>query len=131
MLGFVHMGAQYNNHEYSVTRTVSTRSGETLAGHFALVYDYSWQDDGKTQIAFLCDERGNIYRVQILSTNAVLQQPFAVAKLSIGVLGSALLEAFTNDISSSDRAKLQAIINDADPKAMLELGLRLRQTFAR
>jgi hypothetical protein len=131
VLGFVHMGARYEGNAYSTTLKVTTRSGETLDGHFALVYDYSWESDGNTQIAFLCDPRGDIYDVRILRTNAVLSQPYAVAKLSIDLLGNTLLEAFKSDLKESDRAKLQTIIRDCDPEAMLKLGLKLRQLFAR
>jgi hypothetical protein len=130
VLSFVHMGASYDGHTYSSTRTV-TRNGETVAGHFALVYDYSWQDDGKTQIAFLCDEQGDVYRVQIMRTNAKFSQPFAVAKLSIDLLGNALLEAFKEKMSETDRAQLQTLIRDSNPQAILELGLKLRQAFGR
>jgi hypothetical protein len=130
VLSFVHMGAQYDGNDDSGVRTV-TRNGETVTGHFALVYDYSWEGDGNTQIAFLCDQRGDVYEVQILRTNAVLSQPYAVAKLSIDVLGNALLEAFKDNVSSSDRAQLQTMIRNADPKAILEMGLKLRQAFGR
>jgi hypothetical protein len=129
VLSFDHMGAQYRGHEYSGTIAVTTQSGTTLAGHFALVYEYSWEDDGHDKIAFLCDQRGNVYEVQVLKSNGELSRPFVFAKVSIDVLGSALLEAFKDNISKSDRAKLQTMINNSDPKSILELGLKLRQTF--
>jgi hypothetical protein len=128
VLGFVHMGASYDGSTYAGVRPV-VRNGETVSGQFAVVYDYAWQSDGKTRIAFLCNEQGDVYRVQILYTNATLQHPFAVAKLSIDVLGTAILEAFKNKMNETDRAQLQTLIKDSDPQAILELGLKLRQAF--
>jgi hypothetical protein len=42
--------------------------------------------------AFLCDRRGNVYEVQVTDTNAILNQPFATANLTIKVLGNLLIE---------------------------------------
>ncbi len=129
VLGFVHLGARYDGHELASVRTV-TRQGTPVPGHFALVYDYSCENDGRTQIAFLCDHGGKVYDVQILDHNGVLNTPYTLAKLSIDVLGNALLDAFKDNMSSSDRSQLQTMIRNADPEAMLKMGLRLRQAFA-
>jgi len=128
VLGFVHMGAQYNGHEIVERRSVS-RKGREVPGHFALVYDFDWEADGSTQLAFLCDADGDIYDVQVLRTNAFLNSPYDLAKLSIAVLGELILEAFKEKMTAEDRQQLQTFVKNADPESMLELGLRFRQAL--
>ena len=128
ILGFVHMGARYNGHEVVERREVA-RKGRMLPGHFALVYDFDWEADGTTQLAFLCDADGDVYDVQVLKTNAFLNSPFDLAKLSIAVLGEVILEAFKDNMTAKDKEQVQSFIKNADPEAMLELGLKLRQAL--
>lgn len=130
VLGFVHMGARYDGHEL-VELVGVKRNGRPVPGHFALVYGYDWQGDGSTRIAFLCDREGSVYEMQVLDHNGVLNRPFDLAKLSIAVLGEALLEAFREQMTDSDQALLRRIVRDADPKSLLELGLTFRQAISK
>jgi hypothetical protein len=107
----------------------SNATAKSLSGHFALVYQYKWEGDGKTSLAFLCDPRGDIYQVQVLKSNGVANAPFVLSKLSISVVGSGLLQAFNDKISSEQRAQLETIIADADPKALLQVVLQIRQAL--
>lgn len=130
VLGFVHFGSRYDGHAYKEIRQV-TREGERVPGHFALVYRYKWEGNGRTDVAFLCDAQGNIYEVQTIWTNAVLNQPFLTANLTIKVLGNALIEAFKKQMKESERKEIQKLVDDADAKGLLEWSLKFQQALSR
>jgi hypothetical protein len=122
VLSYVHFGAHYHGHRY--VKTLDINDG---VGAFGLVYRYWWEDDGITDIDFLCTEKGFVYGVKITDTNAVWSQPFFVANTSISVLGNALIEAYRDKLSESDRRQLHDLVNRADAKGLLEWSLRLDQ----
>jgi hypothetical protein len=130
VLTLVHMGARYDGHEFNSVQKVN-QADEILRGHFALIYDFRWEGDGLTKLAFICDPRGHVYGVQVLDSNGVINTPFALSKLSLDVVGNGLVEAFKDQMSSQDRARLKALISNADPKAMLEMLLQIRQAVER
>ncbi len=131
ILGYVHFGAKYKDHNYKEIRTVKDAEGKLRKGYFALIYTFEWEDDGETNVAFLCDPAGKIYRVQIVDTNAVLQQPFLTANVAIKVLGNLLAEAFKEKMTKAERKDLQKLIDDADAKAMLEWSLAFQQALGK
>ena len=130
VLGYVHMGATYRGHQYLRTVLLKDRNGDLIDGEFALVYRFKWEDDGSTDIAFLCDAKGNIYAVQIMHTNAVLNQPFVLADATIKLLGRALIEANKKNMTDDDRRQVQRLVDEADAKGMLEWSLRFEQLFS-
>jgi hypothetical protein len=124
ILSYVHFGADYHGHRYLKTLAVSGSASD-----FALVYRFNWEDDGVTDVAFLCDRGGSVYQVQIVETNAVLSRPFFLANASISVLGNGLIEYYKDKLSEEDRRQLHKLVNDADAKGLLEWSLRLQQVF--
>lgn len=131
ILGFVHFGAQYRGHEYVKTLAVKNGNEDTVAGHFALVYRFHWEEDGITDVAFLCDARGRVYKVQAMSTNAFLSPPFGLAQISISLLGNIVMDAYKDKMSASDRRFFRKLVDDADAKAMLEWSLAFDQALSR
>jgi hypothetical protein len=125
--GFAHFGTQYLGHKYIKTLNVNDGKGNKMLGHFALVYEYNWTDGGNTQLAFLCDAGGQLYKLQVMKSNGVFQQPFAVANLSIKVIGEALYEGLKDKITDGDRRLLRKLVDDADAQGLLLLGLRVQQ----
>jgi hypothetical protein len=106
-----------------------TSQGKRVPGHFALVYHFDWQDDGKTQLGFLCDAKGNVYEVQLVKSNASLNQPFTLANTTLKVLGNLLIEAFKDKMTAAEKKQVQKIVDDADAKAMLEWSLKFQQAL--
>jgi hypothetical protein len=129
VLSYVHMGAKYGGHIYKETRTVKDGQGNPVKGHFGLVYTFKWEDDGVTDLAFLCDDAGNVYKLQILSTNAVLNQPFSLSNGAIKVLGNLLIEAYKGQMNEAQKKQLEKLVADADAKALLEWSLKFQQAF--
>lgn len=125
--GFVHFGTKYLGHGYAKTLTVKDGTGNILAGHFALAYDFDWTDGGKTQLAFLCDAKGNVYKVQVMACNGVFQQPYALANLSIQIVGEALYDALKEKLSEGDRKLVRKLIDDVDAQGLMQFGLRVQQ----
>ena len=97
--------------------------------HFALVYRMNWENDGVTNVAFLCDGKGSVYEVQILGTNAILQQPYTLANASITIVGNLILEAFRDRLSEEEMRQVKAMIDNPNARGLLEMGLKLQQTF--
>jgi len=124
ILSYVHFGVDYTSHRYQ--KYVALENG-----NFALVYEYKWKstENGVTDVAFSCDSDGNIYEVSIVYTDAVLNQPFLMANLSIKVLGNLLLENYADKMSKEDRRLAQQLVDNPNAKRLLELSLRIEQAF--
>jgi hypothetical protein len=120
MLNYLHLGAAYHGHRY-----VKTIPGD--GGSFALVYRFNWESDGVTDVAFLCDEQGNVESMRIEYSNGQISQPFALANLTIGVVGKAVFEAFKDQMTVSDQRKVHQLIQNADAKSLLEWSLHFQQ----
>jgi len=127
VLGYVHLGATYQGHQYVDTRGVVDAGGREIPGRFALVYRFSWDKDGSSDVGFLCDSNGRVYGVRIVSSNAILQQPFFFANKTIQVLGNLVISALKDNMSEEETNAVQQFVNEADAKGLLELVLRLEQ----
>ena len=121
---FVHFGAKYTSHTYKQIDTVKNRPG-----HFVLVYDFVWQPGGETTLAFFCDPKGNVYAVQVDKSNGVLQAPYAVANLTIQVVGNLVLDQFRNQMTNMEIQQAEQSINNPNARGLLELNLKLEQVF--
>ena len=125
ILSFVHFGATYNSHEYVETRNVVDGSGNTIYGDFALVYRFHWENDGITDVAFFCHPSGQIYKSQVVWTNAKFARPFVWANLSIQIVGRMVVNS-DNNMSDSDRELAIKLIDDADAHGLLDLWLTMQ-----
>jgi len=123
ILGYLHFGADYRGHEYRETLPV----GYANDGRFALVYRFWWENDGITDVAFLCDPRGNVEEVRVTYTNAHFSQPFALADVTIQVLGNILIRAYQDKMSTFERKMVQKFVDNADAKGLLEWSLKFQQ----
>jgi hypothetical protein len=127
VLEFLHMGKEYRGHRFKEIRTVKDGDGELIPGHFALVYRYHWGTDGVTDLAFLCDGGGLVYRAEVMQTNAFLNEPFLVANASIKLLGNLLLVALADELDQDNLRLLNQFVTAADAQGMLAWALRLEQ----
>jgi hypothetical protein len=127
VLSFVHFGAAYKGHAFVRTLPVNDAAGCQLPDDFALVYRFQWEDDGVTEVAFLCDGQGRVYKTQIMNSNGRLQQPFAMANLAIQVLGNAITDSLRDSLTDKDRAELKRLVESADAQGLLNVYLRLGQ----
>lgn len=131
ILGYVHFGTKYVRHKYAETRFVTDGDGKKVPGHFALIYTFDWNADGTSDVAFLCDRRGNVYEVQVIDHNAVINQPFGVANATIQILGNLIIEAFKDQMTADEKRQIQKAVDGADAKSLLEMSLKLQQTFGK
>lgn len=127
VLSYVHAGTTYVRHAYKEpVRGVSGPDGKTIPGHFALVYAFDWNRDGASDVAFLCDRRGNVYDVKVIYCNGIINQPFGVANTTIKLLGAVIRESCKTE---ADKREVQRLIDNADAKGLLVLGLKLQQSI--
>ena len=129
VLSFMHLGADYRSHKYLDTRYVTDSDGDRIPGEFAVCYRFTWytSDEGETDVAFFCDPDGTVTGMKVLRTNAVIQQPFAIADATIQIVSAALMEAFGDEMTSEDRRIVSRLIQNADSKGLMEMGIRFRQ----
>ena len=127
VLSFVHFAADYKGHAFLDRRRVVDEKGNVLPNEFALVYRFTWENDGETDVAFLCDAAGAITQVKVVRTNALFQQPFALADAAIKVLGDAIVKAMGDNVKEQDRANLQKLVDEADSRGLLVAYLRMGQ----
>lgn len=127
-LNFVHAGTDYHGHEYLETQPVFDGNGRQTS-QFKLLYRFRWEDDGVTDVAFVCDARGVVYGVLIQRTNAEWNQPFALADLGIQLLGNAVIQANKDNMSPAERKLARRLVDDADAHGLLELSLRWKQLY--
>lgn len=130
VLGFLHAGARYRGHQLKAVTSVEDGAGNRVPGHLALVYHYRWGNDGFTDVAFLWDEDGALYDALVVRTNAILSQPFALARASIALLGAVVLEAFDEHLTAQDRRLLRRLVEAADVRTLMVWNLRFQQAFS-
>ena len=92
-----------------------------------LIYRFWWADDGITDAGFLCDLSGRVQQVQVISTNAVLSQPFLFANASLKLLAAAILEELKDHMSTAERKLLKWMVDNSNSKMLLEWDLKLAQ----
>lgn len=131
--GYVHLGASYTTHEVQSVRYVTDENNKLIPGKFALVYCYKWDASGagNTDIAFICDPKGNVEDVRVLGTDALLQQPFLVADATIHILGNVMIEAFKEQMTEADIRRVHRLVDAASSEGLLEFALVMRQTVER
>ena len=125
VLGYVHLGAEYKSHKYT-RMTQVIRDGRPLPGFFALVYRYQWSQDGATDIVFLSDSHGHVYKMEVLGSNASLQKPFFFADLAMKYVGGGVQGSFERQLNEK-RKKLQEFVQQPDARGMLTWTLAYRQ----
>jgi hypothetical protein len=120
ILGFLHYTSDYHGHEF---RRLTALGG----GGFELVYRFHWNDEDFTDAAFVCDSRGNVDDIRIISTTAILNQPFFFANAAIQVLGNLVIEAAKDKMSPAERKVVQTMVDNADAKALLLWRMRFQR----
>jgi hypothetical protein len=127
VLQFLHLGSTYVSHKKTEEGAVR-RNGREVPGHFYLDYTFKWMaggDTGSTTLTFFFDDHGRLTSVNVDKTDAIFNQPFGLANLSIAVVGQAVLDATKDRLSDADRRLLQRLIDNADAKGLLELFLKI------
>ncbi|MBV8847113.1 MAG: hypothetical protein JO307_30255 [Bryobacterales bacterium] len=122
ILGFLHFGTDYHGHEFR-------QALATGRGNFALVYRFHWSDDDITDAEFLCDSRGDINDIRIMSTSAVINRPFFLADAAVQILGNFLIDAAKDKLSPAERKIIQKFVDNADAKGMLIWWLRFQRVW--
>lgn len=129
-LGFLHFAASHVACSFEGRLGVVDSSGQTVSGDFALAYEFVWDaggGHGHTTLAFFFNGDGSYEGSRVLKTDAVFNQPFELAKLSIQVVGQLLIEAYGDQMNDNDRRILRELIDRADAKGLLDLQIKLRQ----
>ena len=129
ILEFLHLGKEYRGHRFKELRPVVDGDGDQIPGFFALVYRFHWGTDGYTDLGFLCDAGGSVYKLEVAGTNAIINEPFLGATISIKFLGGMLMGALAEKLDEQDRRALKQLVEAADAQGLLTLGLRLKQAM--
>jgi hypothetical protein len=132
ILGYLHFGGKYFDHEVIKAFRVTDRSGQELAGHVALKVVFDWETsfgDNSTTAVFFFDEKGDPYEVQCnpSDTTSIISQPFALANGAIQVLGNLMLAAFGDQMTAQEKADAQRAIDKQDARQLLVDALKVQK----
>jgi hypothetical protein len=125
ILSFIHLYADYHGHEFLGETGVKDSSGNSVPGEVALIYRYHWEDDGVTEIGFFVNQSGTIVGTWLGKDNGVFSQPFALANLSIQVVGRMVINS-DDKMSATDRELAVKLVDNADARGLLNLWLRMQ-----
>lgn len=128
VLSLLHFGATYSSHKCERTGGILDNSNRLIPGAFYLDYEYVWDAGGglgHTTVRYYFNGNGILYHVGIQKTDAIVHQPFAMANISIAIVGGIVQKALENDLSEQGKADLQKIIQNADAKKLLEFSLAI------
>jgi hypothetical protein len=122
ILSYLHAGAPYNGHDYVRTDGVLGRPDD-----FALIYQFRWDGDGRTELIVFCDRNGDAYEVRAGASNGVFSRPWDLAKLTIQVLGNALVEAFDKQMTPQEKADARRMVDAVDVSGLCLANVRALQ----
>ncbi len=124
---FLHTGASFDGHTFQGIGALQ----DNTEG-FALLYQFNWDRDGLTDVAFVCDPSGAISHLQVMKTNARGSPPFALAQIG-GQFLSGVVQKLADDddkMSPEDKATLKELVANPDVKKLLDFYLRAGQRVA-
>lgn len=124
----VHFGTTLRKTQFVDARGIK-RNGKIVPDEFALVYRYHWDNDGVTDIGFLCDKNGNVFEVEVIKCNGDFQRPYVWANVSIKLVGELLFEAIKDNMDADQRAIMRLLIEEADAKGLMLFSLKLQQAL--
>lgn len=129
ILRLAHMGADLRSYAYAGESVVNDLQGNRKPGHFAHHYDYDWEWNGQgyTRLAFIYDENGVIYDIAIMKTNGVANAPFDLSSASIQLVGGLFIEAMRNSATQEEIRGMEAAIRNANSKALLINSIKIGQ----
>jgi hypothetical protein len=132
ILGYLHFGGKYVDHEVIKVFKVTDRSGQDAPGHVALKVVFDWEtafgDNSTTAIVFF-DELGDPYEIQCKpsDTTSIISPPFALASKAIQILGNLLLAAAGEGMTAQEKADTQKAIDNQDARQLLIDALKVQK----
>jgi hypothetical protein len=129
ILGYLHLGGQYKDHECLAAVGVADAKGNLIPGAFCLRYRYYWSIggyDNKTTIDLLFDANGALSGVNNEDSTSIVSPPYAIADGTVKVLGNALLAAAKNNLKEQDRKFIQNCIDNADAHDLMVWDLKFQ-----
>jgi hypothetical protein len=132
ILSALHFGAKMVScKSIGIAKKITDDSGREIYDQFALAYRWKWDAGGgvgTTDVVFYFKtDTGQFVDLAVDKTDAEFNQPFALANLSIALVGEVLYEAMKDDMTDADKRIFRALIDRADTKALLEWSLRFKQ----
>lgn len=128
ILSYIHMGGTFQDYEIVSIHKVVDRSGDPVPGHFAVKVVYDWTTafgDNSTTTIFYFDEMGQVTDIKA-DTTSIINQPFAVARAAINVVGNILIGAFGDQMKPEDKREFQRFVDAADAKGLLIFSLNFQ-----
>ena len=129
ILMLTHLGATLQSYSYAGKASVQDPQGNQVFGHFALLFDYNWlwNGQGYTRLAFLYDEQGIIYQINIVKTNGTVNSPFELSSRSIQLVGGLFVGAMRGNANEEELRNLEAAVRNADTKSLLIGSIKIGQ----
>lgn len=129
MLGYLHLGGDYQAHKCVAPVDVEDKDGNVIPGQFCLRYQIDWSlagSDNTTTLDLLFDAKGRLYDVNNEDSTSIVSPPYLLANGAIKILGKALLEAAKDNLKEEDRRTIQQFIDDANAHGMMLFALKIQ-----
>jgi hypothetical protein len=129
ILSYMHMGGSYKEHEILGSLEVVDQDGDRIPGYFAIKVVYDWGTlfgDNSSSAVFIFDETGTLKDINA-KTTSVISQPFDIASGAINVVGNVLIQAFGDQMNSTDKEEFQKFVDKSDAKGLLIWSLNFQQ----
>ena len=123
------VGASFTRKSFRGVRVLADGEGQSTR-YFALDYRYRWNSDGWTDVAYICNETGQVTGLQVLDWRAEDNEaPFANAKANVAVFGAVLLKLAENDpkFTPDDKAAVGELVDARDAQKLLTIYLTVAQ----
>ena len=102
-----------------------------VAGHFALIYRYSWKsglsgDINSTDFELFFDQGGRFYALNAPRTTSFFR-PFGISDIVITTVRDEIIRKVDRDGTEADKRLVRALIQNSDSRGLLTMLLKLDQ----
>lgn len=127
ILGAMHTGVTPGKMTYTKLHTEVRMGNVVKKNYFALEMNYTWKGgltgNGSTDVVFYFDDKGQLFDLVALRSNALLLGPFEGANLALGVMKEAIKEASKNDPNEKAINRIAEECSDARRLLLLQLAV--------
>jgi hypothetical protein len=134
MLGYLHLGGDYDSHKCIAAVDVEDADGNVIPGEFCLRYEFEWSiagSDNTTTVDLIFDAKGRLAEVNNEKSTSIVSPPYLLANGAIKILGKALLEATKDNLKDEDKEFIQKCIDDAEAHDLMVFALKLQYNVLR
>jgi hypothetical protein len=131
ILGYLHFGSTYIDHEVIKVLRVTDTNDEVIPGHVALKVVFDWKTslgENSTTAYVFFDEKGDPYDIKCGpdDTTSIISPPFVLANGAIQILGNLLIAAAGDSMNAKEKADMRKAVDAANARELLVAALKIQ-----